>query len=152
MVGPAGNSVSPMRTVISFGTQTQDFGDGLRQHGADAGADVLHARQHLDRAVAHHAHFAGRVGLHIGAPERLRDAEAALHRAGIGAGRVPALPADPLGAETPLLAPHRARIDAVAQDERIDAELFGQFVDRLFEPKAAGRIAGRAHGAARARH
>ena len=69
--------------------------------------------------------------MHIGHPERLRDTKAALYRAAIGARRVPALPADPFGADTPLLAPHRARIDAVAQRERIDAEPFGQLVDRL---------------------
>ena len=107
-----------------LGTKPKNLGDGLRHHRADAGADILHARQHLDRAVAHDAHLAGRVGLHIGAPERLRHAETALHRPRIGAGGVPALPTDPLGADTPLLAPHRTGVDAVAQDERINGQAF----------------------------
>ena len=54
-----------------------------------------------------------------------------------------------VGADSPLLAAHRTRIDAVAQCERIDAEPFGQFIDGLFEAKCAGRVAGRAHRAAR---
>ena len=54
-----------------------------------------------------------------------------LMRAAIAGGRAPAAPAEALGADAALLAPHRARIDAVAQRERIEAELLGQFVDHL---------------------
>ena len=60
---------------------------------------------------------------------------------GSAPGAWPALPADPFGADAPLFAPDRARVDPVAQRERIDAELFGQFVDRLFKRKGARRIA-----------
>ena len=97
------------------------------------------------RAVAQQAHFAGGVGLHIGAPQRLRHADAALDQPGIGAGRVAPLPADALRAEAAFLAPHRARVDAVAQRQRIDAELVGEFVDRLLHGERAGRVAGPAH-------
>ena len=128
-----------------LGPQAELLGDDLRQHRADAGAEVLHARQHLHRAVAQHAHFAGRVGLHIGAPQRLRHADAALDRPGIGAGLVTPLPADALRADPALLAPHRARIDAVAQHQRIEAELVRQFVDRLLHGERARRVAGSAH-------
>ena len=62
-----------------------------------------------------------------------------------------ALPADPLGADTPFFAPHRARIDPVAQDDRIEAEALGQVVDRLFEAESTRRIARRPHRAARPR-
>ena len=134
-----------MRTVMSAGRKREFLGHHLRQHGADAGADVLHARQHLDRAVAQHAHLAGRVGLHVGAPHRLRHADAALDRAGIGAGRMAALPADARGAEAPLLAPDRARVDAVAQGQRIEAEPVGEFVDRLLHGEGARRVTGTAH-------
>ena len=68
-----------------LGAKPENFGDGLRHDRAGAGADVLHAREHLDRAVAHHAHLAGRIDLHIGHPERLRYAKAALYRTRIGA-------------------------------------------------------------------
>ena len=128
--------------------QPELFRDDLREHGADAGADVLHARQDLDRAVAQQAHFAGCVGLHIGAPQRLRHADAALDRAGIRARRMTAAPADPFGAAAAFLAPHRARIDAIAQHQRIDRQLFRQFIDDLFERERAWRIARAAHRAA----
>ena len=70
------------------GMKSEHFGDGLSQHRANSGADILHAGQHFHRAVAHDAHLAGGVGLHIGAPQRLRHAETALYRPGIRAGRV----------------------------------------------------------------
>ena len=85
------------------------------------------------------------LDLHVGAPERLRHADAALDRPGIGAGLVALLPADALRADATFLAPHRAGIDAVAQRQRIDAELVGEFVDRLLHGEGAGRVAGPAH-------
>ena len=56
-----------------------------------------------------------------------------------------AVPADALRAQTPFLAPHRARVDTVAQRQRIEAELVGQLVDRLLHGKGARRVAGTAH-------
>ena len=41
---------------------------------------------------------------------------------GSAPGGMPAPPADPLGADAPLFTPHRARIDALAQDQRVDAQ------------------------------
>ena len=63
-------------------------------------------------------------------------------------GAMPPLPADALRAEAPFLAPHRARVDAVAQCQRIEAELLGQFVDRLLQRERARRVARPAHRAA----
>ena len=57
---------------MSCGLEAEFFRDDLRQHRADAGADVLHARQDLDRAIAQHAHLAGRIGLHISAQRHQR--------------------------------------------------------------------------------
>ena len=131
-----------------LGRKPQLFGDHLREHGRDAGADVLHARQNLDRSVAQDAHLAGGVQLHVRAPVRLRHADPALHRrlrSAPGACRCD----QPIrcGADAPLLAPHGLAIDPVAQGERIHAELLGQLVDHLLEREGARNVAGRAHRA-----
>ncbi len=68
--GPAGKSVSPMRIVMSSGCSPSLLGDHLREHRADAGADVLHAREHLDRAVAQDAHLARGVACCTFAPQK----------------------------------------------------------------------------------
>ena len=60
-----------------------------------------------------------------------------------------ARPAEPLGADSPLFAPHRARIDALAQRERIERQALGELVDRRLQAPGAGRIARAAHGASR---
>ena len=132
-----------------LGAKPENFGDGLRQDGSGAGADVLHAREHFDRAVAHHAHLTGRINLHIGHPQRLRYAKAAFHGTRIRARGMPAPPADAFGPDAPLFTPHRTRIDALAQDQRVNGKPFGQFVDRLLESESAGRVARCAHRTAR---
>ena len=66
--------------------KSEHFGDDLGQHRADSGSDILHARQNFDRTVAHDANFAGTIGLHIGAPQRLRDSKTALYRPGSAPG------------------------------------------------------------------
>src|SRR5271165_7553121 len=60
-------------------------------------------------------------------------------------------PSEPLGADAPLLAPDRARIDALPQGERIKRQTFGEFVERRLQAPGAGRVAGAAHGASRPR-
>ena len=117
----------------------------LCQDRADAGAEILHARQDQHRTVALEPHLAGCVGIDVGAPQRLRHADAALDRARIGVRLVTLFPADALRADPAFLAAHRAWVDALAQCQRIDAELVGELVDRLLHGERAGRVARSAH-------
>src|ERR1019366_2757989 len=124
------------------------FGDDLRQHCANSGPDVLHARQNFDRTVAHDANFAGTIGLYIGAPERLRNSKTPLYRSGVGARCMPSRPADPLGTDAPLLAPNWAQIDPVAQRKRVDGKPLGHLVNCLFNRPGARGVTRPAHRAA----
>ena len=80
------------------------------------------------------------------APQRLRHANAAPDRAGIGARRMTPRPADLFRADSPLLAPDGARIDPLAQRQRIHSQPFGEFVDRHLHAPGARRVSGAAHG------
>ena len=119
--------------------------DHLCQDRSDAGAEILHARQDQHRAVALEPHLTGCIGIYVGAPQRLRHADAALDRARIGGRLVALFPVYALRADPAFLAAHRARVDALAQCQRIDAELVGQLIDRLLHGEGAGRVAGSAH-------
>ena len=147
--GPEGNSVSPMRTVMSSGRSPKT--------SATVWATTVPTPVPISCTLDSASTEPSRI-------TRTSQAESVctlaphsdcatprprLHRAGVGARRVAPAPADPLGADAPLLAPDGARIDAVAQRQRVDRQLLGQFVDRLFEPERARRVAGSAHRAAR---
>ena len=80
------------------------------------------------------------------APQRLRHADAALDRAGIRARRMTPRPADFFRADSPLLTPDGARIDALTQREGIHSQTLGEFVDRHLHAPGARRVSGTAHG------
>jgi hypothetical protein len=131
----------------------RDHGD----RGAGAGADVLVARDDLDRPVAVDPHLGVRLVAGNDVPVAARHADAALLALLGGrcaafpvAGRrvagllVAALPADRLRPEVELGEADRARFVLPLELEGIEAQLVGQLVDGRLDAERALRVAGRA--------
>src|SRR5207248_4926031 len=107
------------------GAHAQHLRHDLRRGGADAASDVGDTGAALDAAVAVDEDLRRRGRPVEVVPDPLREPDAALDRSGRSAGlSLPRFrPADPLGADAPLLAPREVRIVLVAKLERVDAEL-----------------------------
>src|SRR5207247_1107654 len=69
--------------------------------------------------------------------------DAALDRPGIGAGRLAVGPADLFGADLAFDLARVAGVVLLAELQRIDAEFFGQLIDRLLQGEDGLRVPGR---------
>ena len=76
----------------------------------------------------------------------MRNANAALDRAGIPARGMTSRPADFLRPDPPLLTPDGARIDTIAQRQGIHSQALGELVDRHLHAPGARRVSWTAHG------
>ena len=126
-------SVSPSTVRTSSSLRAEHFGGDLRHHRSRAGAEVLRAREHLDRAVAVDAHRRVRRRSAARAPRERRHPDAAPHRAVASrSSRSRRVPPEALGAErvalVEMLAEYAALlvlivvgVVAAAQLERIHA-------------------------------
>ena len=127
------------------GPQSEFFRDDLREHRADAAANVLNRRHEFRGAVARDADFGAGIGVANAVPDRLRDSQPTFYRTGISARLMPLRPASHLRTNASLFAARRVLVILVAQLQRIDAELLSKFINRVLQPKAALRMSGCAH-------
>src|SRR5262249_23192364 len=107
-------------------------------------------------AVAEDSHLARGVLVHDVDPLRLRHADAALDRTAIRAGGLASRPFEELRADAPLSCTCAcivsvARVDAIAERERIGADFDGELIERLLEREDALRLPRSAKRRARSR-